>query len=99
MIAFDSDLSIGRRIAHGALLVGYMSTVSTISIAHVIHREGLSDFPVSAGYDRVRFRSEHRSAYRPWRAAGGIHVDGVDHQHRPCDPQGRPLGLSGIGRL
>lgn len=47
--------NLGRRIAHGALLVGYMSTVSTISIAHVIHKEGLSDFPVSAGYDRVRF--------------------------------------------
>lgn len=47
--------SVGRRIAHGALLVGYMSTVSTISIAHVIHREGLTDFPVSAGYDKVRF--------------------------------------------
>src|ERR1700729_760680 len=47
--------NLGRRIAHGALLVGYMSTVSTISIAHVIHKEGLTDFPVSAGYDRVRF--------------------------------------------
>lgn len=47
--------NIGRRIAHGALLVGYMSTVSTISIAHVIHRPGLTDFPVSAGYDKVRF--------------------------------------------
>jgi 3-hydroxybutyryl-CoA dehydratase len=47
--------TIGGRIAHGALLVGYMSTVSTISIAHVIHKEGLTDFPVSAGYDRVRF--------------------------------------------
>jgi acyl dehydratase len=47
--------SIGRRIAHGALTVGYMSTVSTISIAHIIHREDLTDFPVSAGYDRVRF--------------------------------------------
>lgn len=47
--------SIGRRIAHGALLVGFMSTVSTVSIAHVIHKEGLVDFPVSAGYDKVRF--------------------------------------------
>jgi acyl dehydratase len=47
--------SIGSRIAHGALLVGFMSTVSTMSIAHVIHRDGLTDFPVSAGYDRVRF--------------------------------------------
>lgn len=47
--------NLGRRIAHGALIVGYMSTVSTISIAHVIHQEGLTDFPVSAGYDKVRF--------------------------------------------
>jgi 3-hydroxybutyryl-CoA dehydratase len=47
--------NLGGRIAHGALIVGFMSTVSTISIAHVIHREGLSDFPVSAGYDKVRF--------------------------------------------
>lgn len=47
--------TIGKRIAHGALTVGYMSTVSTLSIAHIIHREGLTDFPVSAGYDRVRF--------------------------------------------
>lgn len=47
--------NLGGRIAHGALLVGYMSTVSTISIAHVIHQEGLTDFPVSAGYDKLRF--------------------------------------------
>ena len=47
--------NLGGRIAHGALLVGYMSTASTISIAHIIHQEGLSDFPVSAGYDRIRF--------------------------------------------
>ncbi|MBN3849573.1 dehydratase [Paraburkholderia sp. Ac-20342] len=47
--------AIGRRIAHGALLVGYMSTASTISIAHIIHRTDLDEFPVSAGYDRIRF--------------------------------------------
>jgi len=47
--------SIGKRIAHGALVVGFMSTVSTHSIAHIIHKQGLSDFPVSSGYDRVRF--------------------------------------------
>lgn len=47
--------ALGHRIAHGALIVGYMSTVSTLSIAHVIHRPGLTDFPVSAGYDRIRF--------------------------------------------
>lgn len=47
--------SLGGRIAHGALLVGYMSTASTISIAHVIHDPELHDFPVSAGYDKIRF--------------------------------------------
>jgi 3-hydroxybutyryl-CoA dehydratase len=47
--------NLGGRIAHGALLVGYMSTASTLSIAHIIHQEGLTDFPVSAGYDKVRF--------------------------------------------
>jgi acyl dehydratase len=47
--------NLGGRIAHGALIVGFMSTVSTISIAHVIRQENLTDFPVSAGYDRIRF--------------------------------------------
>lgn len=47
--------NLGGRIAHGALLVGYMSTASTISIAHIIHQDGLTDFPVSAGYDKLRF--------------------------------------------
>jgi 3-hydroxybutyryl-CoA dehydratase len=47
--------NLGERIAHGALMVGFMSTASTLSIAHVIHQEGLDDFPVSAGYDKVRF--------------------------------------------
>jgi len=47
--------NLGGRIAHGALLVGYMSTASTISIAHIIHQEGLTDFPVGGGFDRIRF--------------------------------------------
>lgn len=47
--------NLGGRIAHGALLVGYMSTASTISIAHIIHQDGLTDFPVGSGFDRIRF--------------------------------------------
>lgn len=47
--------NLGGRIAHGALLIGYMSTASTLSIAHVIHDDELTDFPVSAGYDKIRF--------------------------------------------
>lgn len=47
--------SIGTRIAHGALIVGYISTASTISIAHIIHRDDITEFPVTLGYDGIRF--------------------------------------------
>jgi len=42
----------GRRIAHGALIVGYMSRASTM-IAELAPRENPL-FPVSLGYDRIR---------------------------------------------
>jgi len=44
----------GRRIAHGALMIGYMSTCSTMMIDKC---QGLTrdETPVSLGYDRVRF--------------------------------------------
>jgi acyl dehydratase len=45
--------SFGRLQAHGALLVGFMSTVSTLVIAK--SRESADETPVSLGYDRVRF--------------------------------------------
>lgn len=41
----------GGRIAHGALLVGYMSACSTMACAGA--RDG-GETPVSLGYDRVR---------------------------------------------
>ena len=44
----------GTRIAHGALLVGYMSTTSTMICAKSLARGG-DETPVSLGYDRVRF--------------------------------------------
>jgi len=44
----------GRRIAHGALLIGYMSTCSTMMIDKC-HGATLEKTPVSLGYDRVRF--------------------------------------------
>jgi acyl dehydratase len=44
----------GRRIAHGALLVGYMSTCSTMMIDKC-QGATLETTPVSLGYDRVRF--------------------------------------------
>jgi acyl dehydratase len=44
----------GRRIAHGALLIGFMSTASTM----IVERHGglaQDETPVSLGYDRIRF--------------------------------------------
>jgi len=44
----------GGRIAHGALLVGYMSRASTL-IADLCGPITNKYYPVSLGYDRVRF--------------------------------------------
>ena len=44
----------GRRIAHGVLIVGYMSTCSTRMIEQCRGTER-DETPVSLGYDRVRF--------------------------------------------
>ena len=42
----------GTRMVHGALLVGFMSTASTMAIAAT---RAAPETPVSAGYDRIRF--------------------------------------------
>ena len=44
----------GRRIAHGALLIGFMSTTSTMLCLRSLEK-GIDSTPVSLGYDRVRF--------------------------------------------
>ena len=44
----------GRRIAHGALIIGYMSTCSTLMIEQC-RGTALGETPVSLGYDKVRF--------------------------------------------
>jgi 3-hydroxybutyryl-CoA dehydratase len=44
----------GQRIAHGALLVGFMSTTSSMMIARSLEK-GIKETPVSLGYDRIRF--------------------------------------------
>lgn len=50
------ESSFGRRIAHGALLVGFMSTTSTMMI-EMSQRGGKGKgwTPVSLGYDGIRF--------------------------------------------
>jgi 3-hydroxybutyryl-CoA dehydratase len=44
----------GRRIAHGALMIGFMSTASTKMIEQSLAK-GIDTTPVSLGYDRIRF--------------------------------------------
>lgn len=46
--------AFGRRIAHGVLIVGFMSTTSSLMIAEV-ERKDIDLTPVSLGYDRIRF--------------------------------------------
>jgi acyl dehydratase len=49
------NTTLGGRIAHGVLIIGLMSTASTIATEHIIQRPDLTDFAVSLGYDRIRF--------------------------------------------
>ena len=51
--AYMERSSYKRLQAHGALLVGFMSTASTLVLADT--RAGADETPVSLGYDRVRF--------------------------------------------
>jgi len=50
--AYMEKSSYGRLMAHGALMVGYMSTASTMAIAHTRDSD---ETAVSLGYDRIRF--------------------------------------------
>lgn len=51
---FMKQTTYGRRIAHGSLLIGYMSTASTM-ILQKFPPEAEDMTPVSLGYDRIRF--------------------------------------------
>ncbi len=51
--AYMEKSSYGQLQAHGALMVGYMSTASSMAIAHT--RQAADETPVSLGYDRIRF--------------------------------------------
>lgn len=45
----------GQRIAHGALIVGFMSTLSSLMVEKAVDGHSKGETPVSLGYDRVRF--------------------------------------------
>jgi 3-hydroxybutyryl-CoA dehydratase len=52
--AYAATTAYGRRIAHGALVLGLLSTTAS-TIAHRAIANGAEGVPVSLGYDRVRF--------------------------------------------
>lgn len=50
--AYMEKSKYGRLMAHGALMVGFMSTASTMAVANTRQAD---ETPVSLGYDRLRF--------------------------------------------
>jgi 3-hydroxybutyryl-CoA dehydratase len=50
--AYMEKSSYGKLMAHGALMVGFMSTASTLAIADTRQAD---ETPVSLGYDRISF--------------------------------------------
>src|SRR5215468_9643818 len=53
--AYMEKSAYGRLIAHGALLVGYMSAASTQMAHHLHGNAGSDEIPISLGDDRIRF--------------------------------------------
>ena len=51
--AYARQTAYGKRLAHGVLMIGFMSTASTILFQSIASRLGRAD--ISVGYDRVRF--------------------------------------------
>lgn len=52
--AYAARTAYGRRIAHGCLVLGLLSSTAS-AIAHRAIANGAQGVPVSLGYDRVRF--------------------------------------------
>jgi acyl dehydratase len=52
---FMKHTRYGKRIAHGALLIGYMSNASSKIIEVSANKGDGTETPVSLGYDRIRF--------------------------------------------
>lgn len=51
---YMSQSFYGQRIVHGVLIMGFMSTTSSMMVARISGEED-GEVPVSLGYDRVRF--------------------------------------------
>ena len=53
--AMMENSAYGQRIANGALLIGFMSTLSTMVVAEAKDAHSKGETPVALGYDRIRF--------------------------------------------
>jgi 3-hydroxybutyryl-CoA dehydratase len=51
--AYARSTAYGRRIAHGALMMGFLSATSTV-ISERSTKRGATYVPVSLGYDKIR---------------------------------------------
>jgi acyl dehydratase len=51
---YMKDSFYGQRIVHGVLIMGFMSTASSMIVAGISY-DNNQEVPVSLGYDRVRF--------------------------------------------
>ena len=51
---YAAKTTFGKRIAHGALVMGLLSTTASVMSRRSVDR-GSSGTPVSLGYDRIRF--------------------------------------------
>ena len=51
---YMKDSFYGQRIVHGVLIMGFMSTASSMMVADISY-DNHDEVPVSLGYDRVRF--------------------------------------------
>lgn len=70
--------AFGGRIAHGALLVGYMSSCSTAMVQKAAEN-GCTGVPVALGFDRIRF-------LKPVRIGDTI---AIDYVVASLDPENR----------
>jgi 3-hydroxybutyryl-CoA dehydratase len=52
---FAVQSAYGQRIAPGALMVGFMSTTSSLMVDKAKDSHSKGETPVSVGYDRIRF--------------------------------------------
>src|SRR5450759_3355961 len=75
---FMSDSIDGHRSAHGALLVGFMSTASTRMIEESL-KKGIDSTPVSLGYDGIRFL---KPVFFNDTVTVSYTIDGVDEQRQ-----------------